>query len=194
MRVILTLLIIWWITVCLLLSDISEWLKWVVVWWIIGFVWVYFQAKSSNYIDLRKQWEELMQLFWNYQTICDDEESLSDDVDFKKELLEISLHNEKASDKMVKEDEDNYYRLSDELSKLRDKRQFMREKIYAKAFVYFPKTKELFTEYTNMETNYYLDVSDLEEKPALWRYNYLKDQEIKINDSLSSEINSHNIF
>ena len=192
MRFILVLGIIFWTVWYVLTSDASDGIKWVIAWGFIWFAWIYFQSRSLNYFDIRKNWSELIELFWNYQTICDEEEELLNNLEFEKELLDISL--KWNSQKKIKEDEKKYYRLSNELNNLRQKKQLLRETIYAKAFTYFPKTEKLFREYTNLEADYYIETSDLKDKPALGRYNKLKNQEIIIQQALIQDIKSHNSF
>lgn len=70
-------------------------------------------------------------------------------------------------------------------------KQKLREQIYSKVFIYFPKTQKLFREYTNLEVEFYLRKK---ENPELQRLDFLKGKENEIQENLLKEIKSHKSF
>lgn len=86
----LILIIIFWVIGLLLFWDITDGLKWVIIWWFIWFIGTYFQARTSNYFNIQEQWDSVLSMFWRYQDLEDNYEMALDDMNFKAELWKSS--------------------------------------------------------------------------------------------------------
>lgn len=125
-------------------------------------------------------------MFWRYQDLEDNYEMALDDMNFKAELW-------KSSSNVMTEwmDREEYKKATHRVDSLWLEKQKLREQIYSKVFIYFPKTQKLFREYTNLEVEFYLRKK---ENPELQRLDFLKGKENEIQENLLKEIKSHKSF
>lgn len=183
MRFIAMLLIIFWTIWYILTTDVSDGIKWVIVWWFIWFAGTYFQARTSNYFNIQEQGDEVLSLFWRYQDLKSRYTQASDDMKENADSwVQVSderfAGNDKFKERCEKEYDDSV-KLVDDLS---NEKQTIRERFYSKAFIYFPKTANHFRNYTVLEVWWKIES------------NSSTDIEQEIQTSLLSEIKSHKSF